>query len=331
MSALLVAAAQHFVSGPTIERCYSAAVAERLSALEDPRATVDSCAWCGAELSTAAGSQTMMVRCERCHVGTTWPSPTDQELEAAYNDWYRPTTGRFKGPGDRILRWTRGSLARRIDRASPPGPILDVGAGDGTLVRALRHRGRNATGLERYGDSSFVRDADITDVGGRWAAIVFWHSLEHLRRPGEALEAAADLLLPGGLLVVAVPNALSLQAKLFGHRWFALDLPRHLFHLNPQALTQRLGELGLVVRRVSFIRGGQVFFGWLHGLVGLLPSHPDLYAAIRRPTAREDQLSRRQQIVALAAAFPAAPFAMAATAVEVALRSGGSVVIEAMR
>ena len=39
--------------------------------------------------------------------------------------------------------------ARRIDKAAPPGRILDVGAGDGTLVAALRATGRDAIGLER--------------------------------------------------------------------------------------------------------------------------------------------------------------------------------------
>ena len=33
-------------------------------------------------------------------------------------------------------------------------------------------------------------------------------------------------------------------------------------------------------------------FGWLHGLVGMLPGHPDLYDAIRRCEARQDQVSR---------------------------------------
>ena len=111
-------------------------------------------------------------------------------------------------------------------------------------------------------------------------------------RPGEALRRAADLLMPGGVLVVSLPNVESWQARAFGDRWFALDLPRHLVHVPAPALIARIESLGLRVQRTSHLRGGQVVFGWLHGLTGALPGHPDLYAAIRRPEARDRPLSR---------------------------------------
>ncbi len=166
---------------------------------------------------------------------------------------------------------------------------------------------------------------------GDWSAVIFWHSLEHLRRPARALSHAAALLSPGGTLVIAVPNATSLQARLFGDRWLALDLPRHLVHLSPPALLSKIEALGLRVERVSYLRGGQVVFGWVHGFVGKLPGHPDLYEAIRRTEARQAAQSPALRLYALAAAVAALPFALAATAVEVTARSGGTIYIEARR
>ncbi len=114
-----------------------------------------------------------------------------------------------------------------------------------------------------------------------------WHSLEHLRAPGAKLRAAAELLLPGGVLVVAVPNAASIQAHVFGSRWFGTYLPRHLTHIPADALITAVEKAGLRVERTSAWRGGQGFYGWVDGLVGLLvPGHPSLYDAIRRPEAR---------------------------------------------
>jgi hypothetical protein len=110
-------------------------------------------------------------------------------------------------------------------------------------------------------------------------------SSSHLPNAGEELERVVDLLAPDGVLLIAVPNSDGLQARILGDRWFALDLPRHLVHLSARALVQRLQALGLKVERVSSWRGGQVIFGWLHGIVGILPGHPDLYEAIRRPEA----------------------------------------------
>lgn len=264
-------------------------------------------------------------------MATTSPWPSDAQLDEAYGSWYRPATGRFAGLGDLVLRRTRGALANRLQRILPPGPVLDVGAGDGTLVNAFVRHGRDAVGLEPHASGPRIRNTEVEDMGGTWAAVIFWHSLEHLRRPAHALSHAATLLAPGGLLVVAVPNATSLQARAFGDHWLALDLPRHLVHLSPPALVSKIEDLGLRVERVSYLRGGQVVFGWLHGLVGLFPGHPDLYDVIRRPEARKTPQNTARRVYTLTAAAAAAPFAVAATAVEVATRSGGTIYVEARR
>ena len=290
------------------------------------------CRWCGAPLDAGAQRLPGRVRCATCAVATTDPWPDAAALERAYADWYRPAAGRFSGPGDRILRRARAQLAVRIDAESPPGPVLDVGAGDGTLVAALRARGREAVGLEREpGDVANVIAGAVTDVHEPRAAVVLWHSLEHLPDAAEALAHAAGLLLPGGLLVVAVPNAASLQARAFGARWLALDVPRHLFHFEAASLAKRLSELGLRVTRTSHLCGGQVLFGWLHGLVGALPGHLDLYDAIRQPAARQRPLTPAQRAAALAAGAAVSPLAVFATVAEVLARRGGTVMIEAVR
>jgi SAM-dependent methyltransferase len=209
--------------------------------------------------------------------------------------------------------------------------VLDVGAGSGALIDALRARGREAVGLERRSARPDIEERELTEVEDSFAAVVFWHSLEHLRQPGEALARAASLLMPRGVLVVAMPNAASLQARAFGARWLGLDLPRHLVHVPAPALVQRLGELGLGVERVSHLRGGQVAFGWLHGLVGLLPGRPSLYDAIRRRGARAVRVGPGERAVALAAGALLLPVAAAAAGVEAAARGGGSVYVEARR
>jgi SAM-dependent methyltransferase len=299
------------------------------------RSTLDrlpnACAWCAAPLNGTATRLPGRTVCAACGTATTTPWPTDEELARAYAGPYRPSAGRFAGPGDAVLRRLRGRLARRLDRVAPPGPILDVGAGDGALVRALARRGRRVTGLEREARGEHIRDADIAELHGQWAAVVFWHSLEHLRAPGAALDHAARLLAPGGVLVVAVPNAASLQSRAFGDRWLALDLPRHLVHVPAGALLARIRAAGLHVERVSHLRGGQVLFGWLHGLVARLPGAPDLYDAIRRPAARSRPMTPAARAATLAAGALALPVAGALTGLEVAARRGGSVYVEARR
>jgi SAM-dependent methyltransferase len=296
-----------------------------------PRARVPRCAWCGARVQPAGRR---LVGCGRCGAATTYPPPDEAELEAAYGGWYRPAGGRFAGGGDRFLRRSRATLAGRIDRRAPAGAVLDVGSGDGVLLDALHERGREAIGLERSSPRPDVRACELAQFDeriGEWAAVILWHSLEHLRDAAAGLERACELLAPGGLLIVAVPNRDSWQSRCFGDRWLGLDLPRHLVHLPSRALLERVGEQGMRIERVSHWRGGQVVFGWLHGLVGALPSHPDLYAAIRRPQARSTHASGARRAATLAIATILLPAAIALAGAEVAARAGGVVCVEARR
>ena len=293
------------------------------------------CAWCGAP---ARPSGVRLAVCDVCGTATTYPAPDQAELQSAYGGSYRPPSGRFSGPGDRVLRRTRSLLAGRLDRLAPPGPILDVGSGEGALLQALESTGRTAVGLEQ-GDQAVharldVREVEIVDFDeqpGTWAAVVFWHSLEHLREPRAALRRACELLAPSGLLVIAIPNLASWQARYLGDRWLALDLPRHLVHVPAGALLDGVRESGLTIERVSYWRGGQVLFGWLDGLVSMLPSQPSLYDAIRQTDARATAMSGSRRAMTLGAGAVLAPVATVLAAGEVAAGAGGSVYVEARR
>jgi SAM-dependent methyltransferase len=207
--------------------------------------------------------------------------------------------------------------------------VLDVGAGEGVLIDALRRRGRVAVGLERGSKRDDLRDEPLGQIEGEWAAVVFWHSLEHLPDPGDAIGEAARLLGPAGVIAIAVPNNDSLQARAFGDRWLHLDPPLHLVHLSERSLRSRLAECGFAVQRVSHVRGGQIVIGWLEGLVGALPGHPSLYQALRQPEARSDAMSLASRASALAAAALLLPVALAGAALEVAMRRSGTVYVEA--
>jgi SAM-dependent methyltransferase len=288
------------------------------------------CLWCGSPLGADADRLPGRTRCGRCGAATTDPLPTGEELEAAYGDWYRPDgERRFSFAGDAILRYTRGRLASRIDEIAPDGPVIDVGAGDGTLVDELRACGREATGLERGSLRADFRDEPLSAIDGEWAAIIFWHSLEHLPDSGDAVRHAGRLLKPGGVIAIAVPNNDSLQARVFGDRWLHLDLPRHLIHLTAGSLEEGLGDAGLTIERISFVRAGQIVIGWLHGLVGKLPGRPNLYQALRRRRARSAPQPTGTRLLAIAAALLLLPFAVLAAIAEIILRRAGTVYMEA--
>lgn len=294
------------------------------------------CPWCGAPTAQAFPSGTRRIRCAGCGVQLTWPWPAPAELDAAYASWYRPDGGRFSGPGDAVLRATRSMTARTVDRIAPPGVVIDVGAGDGHLLDALHRRGREVVGLERDADASTrpdLRDEALDELerpAGGAAAIVLWHVVEHLPEPRQAVREAARLLRPGGVLVLACPNADSRQARAFGDRWLAWDLPRHLVHFTPRALEDGLRAEGFEIRRRGHLRAGQSVFCALHGLVGRVPGAGDLYDAVRRPAARQAPLNGLRRAWTAAVAGALLPVAALAALVEAREGRGASIYLEAV-
>src|SRR2546423_10276933 len=157
-----------------------------LAVMEGARSRVANCVWCGSPLDGGAVRLRGRTRCGACGAATTDPWPSEEQLQEAYGSWYRPESGRFAFIGDPLLRRTRALLAGRLDRIAPPGPVLDVGAGEAVLIDGLRRRGREAGGLERNSRHKDFRDDPLQRVEGGVAAGGLWHSLEHPPEPGRA-------------------------------------------------------------------------------------------------------------------------------------------------
>lgn len=211
------------------------------------------CAWCDAPLGLPAPGLDGPRRCAAC--GTRIRSwPTDDQLEAlfAQEAARRPETASRCTVADALRRRARRRLAVRVARMAPPGPVLDVGSGDGTLLDSLRAAGRVATGIGRAPVRSDVHDVEITEVGGRYAAIVFWQSLGSVRAPRTALEHAAALLKPDGLLAIAQPTSVALPA--LTEKWRGIATPAQRIRVPQRALVERLRSLGLEVVHADRVR-----------------------------------------------------------------------------
>lgn len=245
----------------------------------DATRTLQTCAWCEQPLVGGPLRALGQLRCERCGATTALDWPGDRALARAglpAAPQLRARPQRLCMLGEAARRRVQRRLAARIARVAPPGPVLDVGSGDRMLLDALRATGRLTTGIApapadaepRNG----VRAADITELGGRYAAIVFWQSLGRLRTPALALDHAAALLKPGGLLAIAQPSPARLQTRALGERLVAPGLPRHRVLIPPQALIERLRALGLQVDRVDHLLDvppGALLRGLLGGLTAL--------------------------------------------------------------
>jgi SAM-dependent methyltransferase len=74
--------------------------------------------------------------------------------------------------------------------------------------------------------------------------IVGWMVLEHLHEPVAGLKKLREWAKPGAWLVLSVPNAGSAEFRLFKDKWYALQLPTHLYHFTPRTLEKVLSASG---------------------------------------------------------------------------------------
>ena len=137
-----------------------------------------------------------------------------------------------------------------------------------------------------------VKLGDLLDVHYKDRAfdvVLLSHSLEHLYDPLSTLLEVRRILDDDGVVVVTVPNAGSMEARLFGRWWFPWELPRHLYHFEKATLAQLLRQAGFCVQSCRTGVGALFFMGsldrvWRHVCGGRkLPLRIVIEKLIARP------------------------------------------------
>ena len=208
-------------------------------------------------------------------------------VEASYLRWWvkRAVVGAALGYTDRepVFRRMMGRLLAWIPAvremaaatvmylpATYRGHVLDLGCGNGYLLRNLASLGWMVCGLDsdpaaisvvnellgpvgqvgEIGTVSFDRDFDVITMN---------HVIEHLPDPITTLRHCLSKLRTGGRIVVQTPNVDGWGARRFGSAWVHLDPPRHLYLFSPTTLQRVAEEAGFIVDNVRTSAHGARF------------------------------------------------------------------------
>ena len=74
--------------------------------------------------------------------------------------------------------------------------------------------------------------------GGSLQVITLWHVLEHVTDLEDTITFFKSTLNKDGILIIAVPNPASYDAKYYKEYWAAYDVPRHLYHFEENTVKQ---------------------------------------------------------------------------------------------
>jgi 2-polyprenyl-3-methyl-5-hydroxy-6-metoxy-1,4-benzoquinol methylase len=155
--------------------------------------------------------------------------------------------------------FTLRSKYRLIRSLSKGRNLLDVGCGTGDFLAHCRNKGWAVAGVEpdetarnRAENRHGIRVAGSLGAavqGEKFDTVTMWHSLEHVHDLNGTLNRLHGILAKKGVLLIAVPNHISLDARLYGEYWAAWDVPRHLYHFSPDTLRQLLQRHGFKLKK----------------------------------------------------------------------------------
>jgi len=211
-----------------------------------------------------------VVRCAGCELRRTNPRPTPHAIGAYYPSDYGPyvneealSQGAASGPKAWLKRVLR--LEPRALPPMPAGRMVEIGCATGAYMEQMRRAGWAVQGIE-FSEAAAqqarskgltVETATVETARGPVQpvdVVAAWMVLEHLHDPVSALRKLRGWVKPGGYLIASVPDAGAFEGRVFGERWFALQLPTHLYHYTPETIAKLLRTAGWELSRVVWQR-----------------------------------------------------------------------------
>jgi 2-polyprenyl-3-methyl-5-hydroxy-6-metoxy-1,4-benzoquinol methylase len=218
------------------------------------------------DLTYGTPGQFTIVRCRNCGLAYLNPRPDASEIGA----FYPPNYGEHVASASpNPFALAEAAMVHR--RCRRPGRILEIGCAAGYFLGAMRELGWEVAGVEP--DPEAARKAASVDgatvktgilqqgdfENSSFDAVALWSVLEHLHNPLDTMKIISGLLKPDGHLFFGIPNFGSLERKVFGSRWFGLDVPRHLYHFTPSTVRKLLSAAGLEPVEIMHASGHDTF------------------------------------------------------------------------
>ena len=242
-----------------------------------------------------------IVKCKECGLVYLNPRPDKDEIRKCYPPWYHSRAQARTVNIEKTWIWgipwgkAMKKKARPILRYKKKGTILDIGCGDGSLLKYMKSLGWHTFGVEfNERSSQYARKVlGLNVFSGRleeanyetgfFDVIILFHVLEHLHDPCETLKRVYSLLKKDGFLLIEVPNFGSFEARFFKSKWNGISAPLHLYHFTPETLKNMLNycgfdplEFGFIPEQTKYVAGYSESLRYCLMDLGMYPSRGQL-------------------------------------------------------
>ncbi|MDX1992108.1 MAG: class I SAM-dependent methyltransferase [bacterium] len=220
------------------------------------------------------GDQTFtLAQCNRCKTYYLNPRPTVETLSIIYSqeEYYSYS---FEDEGNSIVlkarqRRDQQKIAQVLQILGKPAAqtrVMDIGAGDGALLRAFAASGvpnenlyaveleqGAVEALEKKGFRGVLGRAEELDFpDGSFDVVAMIQVIEHVADPKDVMRNLHRILSPGGVFLIETPNMNAWDRRFFPKEtWGVYHFPRHWTLFNRESITRMLNEVGFDVAHFS--------------------------------------------------------------------------------
>jgi len=154
-------------------------------------------------------------------------------------------------------------VIRLIDKSTKNrGSLLEIGAGSGGLLNALKHRLDHIHGVEpskkfcrfakeRYGLVLDNISYEDMSESRKYDVILALDVIEHVVSVRHFANKVYQLLADDGIAIISTPNKNSLAARLLGKKWWHIR-PPHLYYLDDRSFKVLMDTAGFEIIRKAF-------------------------------------------------------------------------------
>jgi 2-polyprenyl-3-methyl-5-hydroxy-6-metoxy-1,4-benzoquinol methylase len=233
-----------------------------------------------------------IVRCNNCGLVYTNPRLSQEDLRRLYTRQYfessYPATfgyAHYLQMRNQVKKAYKPRL-EVIEKYVRGRRLLDIGCAAGFFLELASERGWQAEGVDvseyatEYGKNLGLKIFTGTLIEASFPdqyfdAVTMWDCLMHMPDPYGTMVEINRILKRGGILAFDALNIDSLNCKLFGERWSALQKLEHIYYFSVQTINKLLKKSGFKILEIQLCSSPL-------SLSDILPQVPNLAKKVLR-------------------------------------------------